>query len=98
MEKLPVVASGLLDVDGAATYLGVSVAFIRKLVLEKRVTYHKVGALVRFKVADLDAMVDAGTVQREQEPVMVGGLAVHPDRVLRSKGPRRPKLPAEKDR
>lgn len=58
-------ASGLLDVAGAATYLGVTQPFVRRLVLERRVRYYKLGKFVRFRAADLDAFVDAG----RQEPV-----------------------------
>ena len=45
---------------GAAAHLGVSIAFIRRLVLEKRVRYYKVGKFVRFRPDDLDAFVEAG--------------------------------------
>ncbi len=45
---------------GAAAHLGVSIAFIRRLVLEKRVRYYKVGKFVRFRPVDLDAFVEAG--------------------------------------
>jgi len=51
---------GLLDVAGAAAYLGVTEAFIRRLVLERRIRYFKLGKFVRFKPADLDAFVSAG--------------------------------------
>ncbi len=55
----------MFDVAGAAAHLGVSVAFVRRLVLEKRVRYYKVGKFVRFRPADLDAFVEAG----RQDPV-----------------------------
>ena len=55
----------MLDVAGAAAHLGVTVAFVRRLVLEKRVRYYKVGKFVRFRPADLDAFVEAG----RQDPV-----------------------------
>jgi excisionase family DNA binding protein len=55
-------ASELLDVPGAAIHLGVSEAFVRRLVLEKRVRYYKVGKFVRFRVVDLEAFVDAGRI------------------------------------
>jgi excisionase family DNA binding protein len=61
----PVEANNLLDVAGAAAYLGVSVAFVRRLVLERRVRYFKVGKFVRFRPVDLDAFVAAG----RHEPV-----------------------------
>jgi excisionase family DNA binding protein len=57
--------SGLLDVAGAATYLGVTQPFVRRLVLERRVRYYKLGKFVRFRVVDLDAFVEAG----RHEPV-----------------------------
>ncbi len=55
-------AHSLLDVAGAAAHLGVSEAFVRRLVLEKRVRYYKVGKFVRFRPGDLDAFVDAGRI------------------------------------
>jgi excisionase family DNA binding protein len=51
-------ANELLDIVGAAGYLDVPVTYVRRLVLEKRVTYHKVGKYVRFRPTDLDALVD----------------------------------------
>lgn len=62
---LPGDVSGLLDVAGAATYLGVTQPFVRRLVLERRVRYYKLGKFVRFRVVDLDAFVEAG----RHEPV-----------------------------
>ncbi len=50
----------LLDVAGAAAHLGVSEAFVRRLVLERRIRYFKLGKFVRFRVVDLDAFVEAG--------------------------------------
>lgn len=55
-------AAALLDVAAAAAHLGVSEAFVRRLVLEKRVRYYKVGKFVRFRPADLEAFVDAGRI------------------------------------
>ena len=49
-----------LDIAGAASHLGVSEAFVRRIVLERRVCYFKVGKFVRFRVEDLDAFVEAG--------------------------------------
>jgi len=53
-------AGHLLDVAAAADHLGVSEAFVRRLVLERRVRYFKVGRFVRFRAPDLDAFVEAG--------------------------------------
>ena len=65
MSTQPVEGNALLDVAGAAAYLGVTDAFVRRLVLEKRVRYFKVGKFVRFRPVDLDAFVEAG----RQDPV-----------------------------
>ena len=62
---VPVEGSCLLDVAGAATYLGVTQPFVRRLVLERRIRYFKLGKFVRFRTADLDAFIEAG----RQEPV-----------------------------
>lgn len=60
-------ADGLLDIAAAATYLGVNETFIRRVVLERRVRYYKVGKFVRFLPADLQAFVLAGTVDPQSE-------------------------------
>ena len=60
MATQPAESSALLDVAGAAAHLGVSEAFVRRLVLERRVRYYKVGKFVRFRPVDLDAFVEAG--------------------------------------
>lgn len=65
MATASVGGSSLLDVSGAATYLGVTEAFVRRLVLERRVRYFKLGKFVRFRTADLDAFIEAG----RHEPV-----------------------------
>lgn len=70
MGSKPVDGTALLDVAGAAAHLGVSEVFVRRLVLERRVRYFKVGKFVRFRAVDLDAFVEAG----RQEPV---GRRVH---------------------
>jgi excisionase family DNA binding protein len=44
----------------AAAHLGVAEAFVRRLVLQRRVRFYKVGRYVRFRTADLNAFVDAG--------------------------------------
>ena len=60
MSTQPIEGNALLDVAGAAGHLGVSEAFVRRLVLEPRVRYFKVGKFVRFRPMDLDAFVEAG--------------------------------------
>lgn len=43
-DQLPV----LLDVDGVATHLNITVRHVRRLVFERRIPYLKVGRLLRF--------------------------------------------------
>jgi excisionase family DNA binding protein len=52
-----------LTVVGAAEYLDTSVRFVRRLVAERRIAFHKVGSHVRISVADLEAFVQAGRVE-----------------------------------
>lgn len=52
-----------LTVDQAAEYLNVSVRFIRRLVAERRVPFHKAGSHLRFRPVDLDAFMLAGRVE-----------------------------------
>lgn len=52
-----------LNVPEAADYLNVSVRFVRRLIAERRIAFHKVGAHVRLAVADLDAFVQAGRIE-----------------------------------
>jgi excisionase family DNA binding protein len=52
-----------LTVGEAAEYLNTSVRFVRRLVAERRVAFHKVGSHVRFALADLEAFVRSGRVE-----------------------------------
>lgn len=55
--------SKYLTVDQAANYLNVSVRFIRRLVAERRIPFHKAGSRLRFALADLDGFMLAGRVE-----------------------------------
>jgi excisionase family DNA binding protein len=52
-----------LTVGEAADYLNTSVRFVRRLIAERRIAFHKVGAHVRLAVADLDNFIAAGRVE-----------------------------------
>lgn len=52
-----------LTVEQAAAHLNTSVRFVRRLVAERRIAFHKFGAHVRLAVVDLDAFVNAGRVE-----------------------------------
>lgn len=60
-----------LTVQEAANYLNTSVRFIRRLISERRIAFHKIGRHVRLTVADLDAFVEAGRVA----PIRLGEVA-----------------------
>ncbi|MBB4687409.1 helix-turn-helix domain-containing protein [Amycolatopsis jiangsuensis] len=59
-----------LNVEQAAEYLNTSVRFVRRLIAERRIAFHKVGAHVRLAVEDLEAFVRAGRV----EPITRGSV------------------------
>ncbi len=48
----------LVDIDGAAEYLTVSVRYVRTLVADRRLPYLKVGKYVRFDLDELDDWLD----------------------------------------
>lgn len=63
-----------LTVPEAAEYLNTSVRFIRRLVAERRIAFHKAGTHVRLAVADLDDYMHAGRI--EPIPVRWSGRKV----------------------
>ena len=52
----------LLTVEQAADRLGTSTRFVRRLIAERRIAFHKVGRHVRIAEADLINFVAAGRV------------------------------------
>lgn len=56
------IARAMLSVPDAATYLGTTERHVRNLVYRRAIPYVKVGALVRFRLAELDAWLEANTV------------------------------------
>jgi excisionase family DNA binding protein len=52
----------LLTVEQAADRLGTSTRFVRRLIAERRIAYHKVGRHVRIAEADLINFVAASRV------------------------------------
>jgi excisionase family DNA binding protein len=52
-----------LSVPEAADYLNTSVRFIRRLIAERRVAFHKFGKHIRFSVSDLDQYLAATRVE-----------------------------------
>jgi excisionase family DNA binding protein len=52
-----------LSVPEAALYLNTSVRFVRRLITERRIAFHKFGTHVRLGLVDLDAFIGAGRVE-----------------------------------
>ena len=53
----------LLTVEEAATRLGTSVRFVRRLIAEQRIAYVKVGRHVRLDPADVEAFIAASRIE-----------------------------------
>ena len=49
----------LVDIEGAAEYLTVSVRYVRTLLADRRLPYLKVGKYVRFDLDELDAWLES---------------------------------------
>jgi excisionase family DNA binding protein len=52
----------LLDIPTVARVLGTSVRHVRRLVLEKRIPYMKIGGLIRFEPSDIREWIDGQKV------------------------------------
>ena len=55
-------SSELLTVSQAAKRINTSDRFIRRLISERRITFHKVGKHVRLSISDIDAFIAQGKV------------------------------------
>ena len=79
----------LLTVEEAASELGTPVRFVRRLVQERRIRFHKIGKYVRIRREDLDAYVDASGV----DPWPVRRSASRPLQPNGPNGPNGPNVP-----
>ena len=61
-----------LTLAQAAAYLNVSERFVRRLVAERRIAFHKVGHFLRFRADDLDAFLEAGRVEPVEDRPRLG--------------------------
>ncbi|MGH3574767.1 MAG: excisionase family DNA-binding protein [Pseudonocardiaceae bacterium] len=52
-----------LTVPEAAQYLNTTVRFVRRLIEERRVAFHRLGQHVRLTRTDLDSFIAAGRVE-----------------------------------
>jgi len=58
----------LLTVEDAAAELGTPVRFVRRLIHERRIRFHKIGKYVRIAKSDLEAFIAAGEVAPVSSP------------------------------
>jgi len=54
----PTPAVPLMDIAALAWYLAVNETFIRRLIHERRIPFHKLGKFVRFKPAEIDLWIE----------------------------------------
>ena len=64
----PETAPVLLTVNEVARRLGTEPRFVRRLITERRIEYHKVGRYVRISEAALDDFIKAGRVEAVKRP------------------------------
>ncbi len=55
-----------LDVPAAGLYSTLGERMIRRLIAERRITFHKVGRHVRIARSDLDALLASGRVEAQR--------------------------------
>ncbi|MGW0434670.1 helix-turn-helix domain-containing protein [Micromonospora sp. NPDC003197] len=60
----------VLTIEQAATRIQMSERYVRRLVAERRIPFHKLGRSVRIKAVDLAAHLDGGRV----EPLTASGV------------------------
>jgi excisionase family DNA binding protein len=53
----------LLTINDTAERLSVTPRLVRRLVAERRITFHRVGKFIRFDSADVDALILSGRVE-----------------------------------
>lgn len=53
----------LIDTEEVAARLGVTVRFVRRLVHERRIPFHRIGRHVRFDPVDVEAFIADGRVE-----------------------------------
>jgi excisionase family DNA binding protein len=64
----------VLTVEEAAAFMKMSVRYVRRLVAERRIPFHKLGRSVRLTRADVVAHVESGRVEAMTESDVWRGL------------------------
>lgn len=60
-----------LTVPEAAQYLNTTVRFVRRLVEERRIAFHRLGRHVRLARTDLDVFIATGRVEPADRPTKI---------------------------
>jgi excisionase family DNA binding protein len=68
-------ADRYLTVKEAGDYLNTSERFVRRLIADRRIAFHKLGSHVRIAAADLDSFLLAGRVEPMTTASFYGGVA-----------------------
>jgi excisionase family DNA binding protein len=54
----------LLTINEVATRLGATPRFVRRLVADRRIVFHRIGKFIRFDPVEIEALVEEGRVER----------------------------------
>jgi excisionase family DNA binding protein len=60
---------GFLDFEDGAARLGVTPRWMRRQVLNKAIPYYKIGGMIRFDSADLDAYIASARIDPKAGPL-----------------------------
>ena len=55
----------LLDIEELATWLGIEVGFVRRLIAQRRIPFVKIGKFVRFDPNEIEAWIDGQRIPPE---------------------------------
>jgi excisionase family DNA binding protein len=74
-KKIEVIGSSeLLTVSQAAVVMGMSARYVRRLVTERRIAFHRLGRSVRIAASDVEAHVVSGRVEPMTEADVWRGM------------------------
>ncbi len=67
-QRMNISSGPLLSVEEAATYLKIAVWTLRHWVSDRKISFVKLGRLVRFRQADLDVFISKNIVRPKHGP------------------------------
>lgn len=70
----PFESSKLLTIGEAAERMHMSQRYVRRLVAERRIAFHRMGRCVRLAPADVDAYIESGRVEPMNESDVWRGM------------------------